>query len=56
MEDLLAEASSFWEEGGPSEAVLGPLNATFERQYKLASTLILIWDPVFHSANYKTTS
>ena len=40
MEELLDEASSFWEEGGPPEPVLGPQNTSFERQCQLASPRI----------------
>ena len=34
--------------GGPPGPVPGPLNTSFE-EYKLASTLILICGPIFHS-------
>ena len=45
--------SSLWKGGGPPELVLGPLNTSLEKQYKLASTLILICGPVFHSQTVK---
>ena len=49
--------SLFQEEGGgPPEPVLGPLNTCFEKQCKLASTLILTYGSVFQSPNYKNTS
>ena len=42
MEELLDKAFFIWEEAGPPEPVLGTLNTSFEKQCKLASTLILI--------------
>lgn len=57
MEDIsyMMEHSSFLKRG-KEEPVLGPLNTSFERQCKLASTLILICGPISHFQNYKTTS
>ena len=39
------EQSSFREEEGSPEPVLGPLKTSFEKQCKLTSTLILIYSP-----------
>ena len=59
MGELLDEAFFIpgREEGGPPEPVPEPLNS-FEKQRKLASTLILIYgpDPYSTPPNYKTTS
>ena len=41
---------------GPPEPVLGPLNTSFEKQCKLASTLILTLWLYFPLLNYKTIS
>ena len=34
--------------GGPPEPVWGPLSTSFEEECKLASTLILLFGPVFY--------
>ena len=39
---------SSWE-GGPREPILGPLNTSFEKQCKFASTLILIYSRDLYS-------
>ena len=53
LKNYLMKHSSLLEEGGPPDPILGLLNASFERQYKLVSTLILTYGPIFHTQTIK---
>ena len=46
---MLRKPSSFWRDD------LQITECQLWKQWKIASNLILIWGPIFHSPNYKTT-